>query len=128
MATAARIILLALMLLVATAAITQPSSPPVYGVGSLSCPTFISDVQRRGEQARALYFSWVQGFISAANALLQSPDYPMVTNLTGKIGLDAQQRTLGEICEAKPNQDFSRAAMELLDRIRSADGLKPLLR
>jgi hypothetical protein len=94
--------------------------PPVYGFGSATCATFLADVRLRGDQARALYFS-AQGFISAANALLQSVDYPMVRNLTAKLGLDAQQRTIGQMCEANPNQEFSRAVMELLDRIREAD-------
>jgi hypothetical protein len=108
--------------------VAQPIQPPVYGFGSTTCAMFVSDVRRRGEQARALYFSWAQGFISAANALAHSPDYPMVRNLTAKIGLEAQQRSLEQICEAKPDQEFSRAVMELLDRIREAEGLKPLLR
>jgi hypothetical protein len=35
----------------------------------------------------------------------------MVTNLTAKIGNDEQQRLLDSLCRAKPEQDFSRAAM-----------------
>jgi len=33
-------------------------------------------------------YSWAQGFISAANALLHNDDYPMVKNLTSKISND----------------------------------------
>jgi hypothetical protein len=51
----------------------------------------------------------------------------MIGNLTSKIDLDGQQRLLVELCIAKPSQDFSRAAMELLDRLRKADGLNPVL-
>jgi hypothetical protein len=88
-----------------------------------------SQILERGEsKARAFYFSWAQGFISAANALSHSPEYPFVPNLTSKMGLDAQGSALFQLCTEKPNQDFSRAVMELLDRIREAEGLKPLLR
>jgi hypothetical protein len=52
----------------------------------------------------------------------------MVRNLTARLGVEAQQRTIGQICEANPSQEFARATMELLDRIREAEGLKPLLR
>jgi hypothetical protein len=70
-----------------------------------------------------MYYSWAQGFISAANALLHT-EYPMVTNLTAKIGNDEQQRLLDSLCRAE--QDFSRAAMQLLDKIRAADNLQPI--
>jgi hypothetical protein len=106
----------------------QNRAPPVYGFGSASCSTYLSDIRLRGEQAKAIYFSWAQGFISAANALSQSPEYPFVPDLTSKMGLDAQGSALVQLCTEKPNQQFSCAVMELLDRIREAEGLKPLLR
>jgi hypothetical protein len=106
----------------------QNAQPPVYGFGAASCSTYLSEIKMRGEQAKALYFSWAQGFISAANALTNSPEYPLVPNLTSKIGLDAQGVALVQLCSEKPNQEFSRAVMELLDRIREAEGLRPLLR
>ena len=67
----------------------------------------------------------VQCTISAANTLLHT-EYPMVTNLTAKIGNDEQQRLLDSLCRAKPEQDFSRAGMQLLDKIRAADNLQPI--
>jgi hypothetical protein len=72
-------------------------------------------------------YLWAQGFITAANALLNT-EYPMVKNLTAKISNDEQQKTLDSICRAKPEQDFSRAAMQLLDMIREAEGLQPILK
>jgi hypothetical protein len=88
----------------------QNVQPPVYGFGAERCSTYLSDIRARGE------------------ALSHSPEYPLVQNLTSKIGLDAQGSALVQICTEKPNQEFSRAVMELLDRIREAEGLKPLLR
>ena len=102
-------------------------APPSYGFGATSCSAFLSDVRLRGDQGRAFYYSWAQGFITAANALLNT-EYPMVKNLTAKIGNDEQQKTLDSICRAKPEQDFSRAAMQLLDKIREAEGLQPILK
>ena len=105
-------------------------SPPVYGFGATSCSTFLSDVQAHGETARIMYYSWAQGFITASNALLhQSADrLSMVTNLTSKLSDDKQQALLATLCSAKPEQDFSRAAMQLLDKIRQADGLESILK
>jgi hypothetical protein len=108
--------------------VAQSAQLPVYGVGATQCSTFLSDLQTRETQRNALYFSWAEGFITASNALLNSSEYPPIKNLTSKIDLDAQQRLLVELCTAKPSQDFSRAAMELLDRLREAEGLKPVLR
>jgi hypothetical protein len=93
-------------------------SPPVYGFGAASCSTFLTDSREHGETARAMYYSWAQGFITASNALLhQSADRSsMVTNLTSKLSDDKQQALLETLCLAKPEQDFSRAAMQLLDK------------
>src|SRR5260370_11223535 len=99
--------------------------PPSYGFGAAPCSTFLSDIRLHGDQGRTMYYSWAQGFISAANALFHT-EYPMVTNLTAKIGNDEQQRLLDSLCRAKPEQDFSRAAMQLLDKIRAADNLQPI--
>jgi hypothetical protein len=75
-----------------------------------------------------MYYSWAQGFITSANALLNNADFPMVTNLTAKISNDEQQKILDNLCRAKPEQDFSRAAMQLLDKIRLSEGLQPILK
>jgi hypothetical protein len=118
----------ACLFLGASVSTSAQNVPPVYGFGAASCSTYLSDIKTKGDQAKALYFSWAQGFITAANALSHSPEHPLVQNLTSKIGLDAQSGALVQICTEKPSQEFSRAAMELLDRIREAEGLKPLLR
>ncbi len=108
----------------------RAQSPPVYGFGATSCSAFLADLRVHGETARAMYYSWAQGFITASNALLhQSADgLSMVTNLTSKITEDKQQALLEDLCRAKPEQDFSRAAMQLLDKIRLAEGLEPILK
>ncbi len=105
-------------------------SPPVYGVGATSCSTFLADLRVHGETARAIYYSWAQGFITASNALLnQSADrLSMVMNLTSSLTDDKQQALLETLCLTKPEQDFSRAAMQLLDKIRLAEGLEPILK
>jgi hypothetical protein len=102
-------------------------APPSYGFGAAPCSTFLSDSRLRGDQGRAFYYSWAQGFITAANALLNT-EYPMVKNLTAKISNDEQQKILDSICRAKPEQDFSRAVMQLLDKIREAEDLQPILK
>jgi hypothetical protein len=101
--------------------------PPSYGFGAGPCSTYLSDLRLRGEQGRVLYYSWAQGFITAANALL-STEHPMVKTLTATISDDEQQKVLDSMCRSKPEQDFSRAAMQLLDKIREADGLQPILK
>jgi hypothetical protein len=105
-------------------------SPPVYGFGATPCSTFLTDLRVHGETARAMYYSWAQGFITASNALLHgsADGLSMVTNLTSKISEDRQQALLEDLCRAKPEQDFSRAAMQLLDKIRLAEGLEPILK
>jgi hypothetical protein len=45
-----------------------------------------------------------------------------------KLSDDKQQSLLETLCLAKPEQDFSRAAMQLLDKIRQADGLESILK
>jgi hypothetical protein len=103
-------------------------SPPSYGFGTGKCAAYISDVKQRGDMARALYFSWAQGFITATNALMQKIDVPIVPNFTAKIPRETQQKLLDELCQAKPDQEFSKAALELLDKLRVADGLQPVLK
>jgi hypothetical protein len=77
-----------------------------------------------------MYYSWAQGFITASNALLnQSADgLSIVTNPTSKLRDDKQQALLETLCSAKPEQDFSRATMQLLDKIRQANGLESILK
>jgi hypothetical protein len=43
-----------------------------------------------------------------------------------KISNEDQQKLLDNICRAKPEQEFSRAVMQLLDKIREAEGLPPI--
>jgi hypothetical protein len=100
--------------------------PPVYGFGATKCSSYLSDLRLRGDSARQLYYSWTQGFLSAANALLQGAG--MVADLTAKINQEDQQRLLEALCRVKADQDFSRAAMQLLDKIRTAEGLEPILK
>ena len=107
---------------------SRAEPPPTYGFGSVPCSTFVSDIRLRGDQGRAFYYSWAQGFITAANALLSTDEYPMVKNLTAKISNDEQQGMLESLCRARPEQDFSRATMQLLDKIRAAEGLQPILK
>ena len=97
--------------------------PPVYGFGASQCATFLNDIRLHPE-AKAFYFSWAQGFISAANALLPGGGVP---NLTASLNEDAQQSALVDICKQNPGEDFSRASIQLLDRIRISGGLKPIL-
>jgi hypothetical protein len=98
--------------------------PPMYGFGASQCATFLNDIRLHPE-AKALYFSWAQGFISSANALL--PGAGVVPNLTASLNEDAQQSALVDICKQNPGEDFSRASIQLLDRIRISGGLKPIL-
>jgi hypothetical protein len=99
--------------------------PPAYGVGAASCSKFLSDVVLHGDHGRALYYSWAQGFITATNALLSSDESTTVKNLRAKMADDEQQWLLDTLCRAHPEQGFSRAAMQLLDKIREAEGLRP---
>jgi hypothetical protein len=121
-----RVFALAVFLSVAWSSNAQTTPPPGYGFGSSKWSVYLHDVQQRGEMAKALYFSWAQGFITAATALLS--EQGMVPNFTRKINIDQQQDILRALCQSAPNQDFSRAAMQLLDRLRTAEGLQPILR
>lgn len=103
----------------------QTKPPPEYGVGSVSCATYQSDYLAKGYTAKALYFSWSQGFITASNALLSGVG--MVSDLKGKISPEQQQKLLDDICRSNPQMEFSRASMKLLDKLREAEGLTPLL-
>jgi hypothetical protein len=118
--------LLAIVFLLSFGLPAQAQMPPVYGFGATQCSTYLNDLRLRGDSARQPYYSWTQGFISAANALLQ--DTGMVADLTAKINQDDQQKILEALCRVKPDQEFSRAAMQLLDKIRTAEGLQPILR
>jgi hypothetical protein len=80
----------------------------------------------KGDTSRALYYSWSQGFITAANALLSGSE-GMVSDLKGKISPEQQQKLLDDICRSNPQMEFSRASMKLLDKLREAEGLGPLL-
>ncbi len=117
-----------LLMLWSAAAHAQVQPPaPSYGSGSGKCSAYLSDVRQRGDAAKALYFSWAQGFITATNGLMQKANLPAVTNLTKNIADVAQQALLDELCEAEPDKDFSGAVLQLLDRIRVAEGLDPIL-
>jgi hypothetical protein len=107
---------------------SKADPPPAYGLGAAPCSKFLSDVALHGDQGRAFYYSWAQGFITATNALLSSDEYAMVMNLRAKMADDEQQWLLDTLCRAHPEQDFSRAAMQLLDKIRQAEGLRPLMK
>jgi hypothetical protein len=100
---------------------------PSYGFGSGKCSAYLSDITQRGEVARALYFSWAQGFLSATNGLMLKSGVPTITNFTAKIANTEQQTYLDERCKAEPDKDFAAAVLELLDRLRVAEGLNPIL-
>jgi hypothetical protein len=103
------------------------AAAPSYGFGSGKCSSYLSDVKQRGETAKALYFSWAQGFITATNGLLQKSNLPAITNFTAKIANPAQQELLDQLCKAEPDMDFSAAVIQLLDKLRIAEGLEPIL-
>lgn len=100
---------------------------PSYGFGSGKCSTYLSDVKERGDVARAQYFSWAQGFLTATNGIMLKSGVPTITDFTAKIANPAQQIFLDERCKAEPDMDFSAVVLELLDRLRVAEGLKPIL-
>ena len=117
-----------LLILWSVPALAQSEAPaPSYGFGSGKCSSYLSDVKQRGEVAKALYFSWAQGFITATNGLLQKAKLPAITNFTAKIANPAQQALLDQLCKAAPDKDFSAAVIELLDKLRIAEGLEPML-
>jgi hypothetical protein len=103
----------------------QEVGAPAYGFGSAKCSAFLGDVQRRGEMAEAIYFSWAQGFITAVNAV--SGNRGMIRNFTSKVTRVEQQALLKTFCQKNPDQSFSSAVFALVDHLRAAEGLKPLL-
>ena len=118
-------LVLILLSLPARAQVQAPA--PSYGFGSGKCSAYLSDVRQRGDVAKALYFSWAQGFITATNGLMQKASVPAVTDFTAKMANPAQQALLDELCKAEPDKDFSGAVLQLLDKIRVAQGLDPIL-
>jgi hypothetical protein len=98
---------------------------PVYGLGTSPCSQYSADVRLRGDIMRLAYFSWAQGFISASNALL-SQNEGLVGNLRSTDPSD-QSLWIEKYCNGHPQEEFSRAAMKLLDYLRQKEGLKPLL-
>lgn len=110
-------------LLSAVPAVAQ--APPVYGIGSSPCSRYLSDVAARGEAMKFAYISWAQGFITAANATLATNE-GLVKNLMAIPSLE-QAEWLDRYCRQRPATEFSRAAMKLLDFLRSKEGLAPII-
>jgi len=108
-----------------TPAAAQPV-PPVYGFGAASCAQFLADIAGHDDAAKNNYFSWSQGFITAANALM-AREVGMVASLPGKVPIYDQQGFLIQLCNGHRDMDYSCASMKLLDKLRSAEGLLPIL-
>jgi hypothetical protein len=79
--------------------------PPSYGFGAAPCSTFLLDSHRQGDQARFLYYSWAQGFITAANALL-STEHAMVKNLMQKSAMKTNKNCWTTFAGLSPSRSF----------------------
>jgi uncharacterized protein YkwD len=88
---------------------------------------YLEEVRRRGDLAQQLYFTWAQGFISATNALLNTGVTPATTLTPPGFSPEQQQAELSRLCSVSRDEDFSKAAVELLDQIRVRQGLPKLL-
>jgi hypothetical protein len=107
-------------------AIPVSAQVPTYGFGSAKCEIFLRDIKLRGDVGEGMYFSWAQGFVTAANMMSYVMRKDAVKNFTAKFDRVQQQTFLREECQKNPSQEFVTVVWKLLDKLREADGLVPL--
>jgi hypothetical protein len=77
------------------------------GVGARTCQQFLDDATRQAE-VFPFYRSWLNGFLSAHNALT-ADTYDIAPNAT----VEGLAETMARICQENPNRPFWAAAVAL---------------
>jgi hypothetical protein len=83
----------------------------------VSCSQYAQEVRSHGENMRAFFFSWAEGFMSGLNTRLGSP-----TNL-GAMETNAQNAFIDQYCNQRSLSSYSDAVMSLYDTMRAQQGL-----
>jgi len=108
----------ALLVLLSTAAFSAETSVEntalIMGAGANTCAQF---AQQYGENtaAEVKYFSWVQGFMSGMNSLLNSAKAPTRDLRAHTVKNEMEQ--VREYCDAHPLQVFEAAALDLYNSL-----------
>jgi|SRR3974390_3207730 len=108
------------LLVFATAAFGQQQQM-WSGAGAASCGQSAQRVRAPGilgEQAREIFFSWAQGFMSGLNSPLSNRD----ANLVGR-STDEQEHIIDFYCNQRPSASYVQSVINLYDFLRREQGL-----
>jgi hypothetical protein len=91
------------------------------GVGTRTCAEFAKDYQQTPTASEQFYFTWAQGFMSAHNSLVAGKQ---MANLNPPVyDLGTQMAHIRRFCDQRPLASYMEAVMELIDVLRTRQGL-----
>jgi len=95
----------------------------ITGPGVATCGRFGEEYAKDWE-IETFFFSWGQGWMSAANLTLSvTAGRPSTTNL-GAMSMTEQMRYVRAYCEENPLKYYEAAVLDLYDSMRRAQGLR----
>ena len=94
----------------------------VAGAGLATCERFSSETGK-ATQTEKLFFSWAQGWMSAANMMLAVTAGKSSTANLAAISIDEQMLHIRAYCQENPFKYYEAAVIDLYDSMRTTQGL-----
>jgi len=94
----------------------------ITGPGLATCGQFGQE-SARDVKIEAFFFSWGQGWMSAANLFLSATAGKSSTTDLSAISLEEQMLHIRSYCEENPFKYYSAAVIDLYDSMRRSQGL-----
>ena len=94
----------------------------ITGPGMATCGQF-GEEYTRDVQIEAFFFSWGQGWMSAANLLLSATAGKSSTTDLAVISVEEQMLHIRAYCEENPFKYYQAAVIDLYDSMRRTQGL-----